>query len=54
MAMHASGLQLEREAREAAQKKAAGYGAKIGLSPAALKRKLAAKKAAARKAKEST
>ncbi len=50
MAMHASGCELEAEARQAAKDKADGV-RKIGLSPAALKRKLAAKKAAARKAR---
>lgn len=47
--MWASGQLLEEEARQRAKDKADGVN-RVGLSPAALKRKLAAKKAAQRKA----
>lgn len=46
--MWASSQILEKEARQAAEDKAAGL-TRVGLSPAALKRKLAAKKAAQRR-----
>jgi hypothetical protein len=49
--MWASSNMLEAEARKAAEDKAQGV-TKMTLSPAALKRKLAAKKAAARAAKK--
>jgi len=49
--MWASGQILDAEARQAAKDKAEGV-TRVGLSPAALKRKLAAKKAAERAAKK--
>jgi hypothetical protein len=50
--MHASGLELDHEAREAAKQKASGgKQLHMGPSPALLKRRLAAKKKAAREAK---
>jgi hypothetical protein len=49
IAMWASGQMLDDEARKAAEDKANGT-KRVGLSPAAIKRKLAAKKAAARAA----
>jgi hypothetical protein len=45
--MHVSGQVMDAEAQKKAQEEAQ-HGKKIGLSPAALKRKLAAKKAAAK------
>jgi len=51
MAMAASGYELEAEAREAARKQQAGT-VTMGPSPALLKRRLAAKKKAAREARE--
>ncbi len=48
--MHVSGQIMDAEAEKKAKEEAAN-GKKIGLSPAAIKRKLAAKKAAAKAAK---
>lgn len=48
--MWASGQEIEEEARQKAKDKSDGV-KRVGLSPAALKRKLAAKKAAQRKAR---
>ncbi len=48
--MHVSGQIMDAEAQKKAQEESSS-GKKIGLSPAALKRKLAAKKAAAKAAK---
>lgn len=53
MAMSASGHELEHEAREAAKQKASGGKTlHMGPSPALLKRRLAAKKKAAREARK--
>lgn len=49
--MWASGQLLDEEARQEAKDKADGV-RRAGLSPAAIKRKLAAKKAAQREAKK--
>ncbi len=50
MAMWASGQEQEADARQKAKDEADGT-KRMGLSPAALKRRLAAKKAAAKAAK---
>ena len=50
--MWASGQILDEEARKEAKDRADGFGKRVGLSPAAIKRKLAAKKAAEREAKK--
>lgn len=49
--MHVSGRLLDAEAEQKAREEAQGI-KRVGLSPAALKRKLAAKKAAQRAAKK--